>query len=60
MFLKKWNFLQVFTPPHRQSIALEPMTCNIDAFNNQDGLKMLAPKETLSGVFGVTWKSIEQ
>jgi len=41
-------FLQIFTPPHRQSIALEPMTCNIDAFNNGDGLKILKPNETIS------------
>ena len=33
-----WNFLQVFTPPNRKSLAIEPMTCNIDAFNNKDGL----------------------
>ena len=31
-------FFQVFTPPHRESIALEPMTCNVDAFNNGEGL----------------------
>lgn len=49
----KWNFLQVFTPPQRKSIALEPMTCNIDAFNNGDGLVLLKPQSTLSGDFGV-------
>ncbi|MBL7816868.1 MAG: aldose 1-epimerase [Saprospiraceae bacterium] len=49
----KWNFVQIFTPPHRQSIAVEPMTCNIDAFNNQDGLVLLTPKATLEGKFGV-------
>jgi aldose 1-epimerase len=49
----KWNFLQIFTPPHRQSIALEPMTCNIDAFNNGNGLKKLAPGESMEGKFGV-------
>jgi aldose 1-epimerase len=52
----KWNFLQVFTPPHRQSIALEPMTCNIDAFNTQDGLVHLLPKASLQGRFGVSFK----
>ena len=40
-------YLQVFTPPHRDSIALEPMTCNVDAFNNGDGLRILAPNETI-------------
>ncbi|MEI6410279.1 MAG: hypothetical protein WCR52_12905 [Bacteroidota bacterium] len=42
-------FFQVFTPPHRESIALEPMSCNVDAFNNADGLCILHP--------GETWKS---
>jgi aldose 1-epimerase len=52
---QKWNFLQVFTPPHRKSIALEPMTCNIDAFNNQDGLVLLEPKASMIGSFGVVF-----
>ena len=49
----KWNYVQVFTPPHRQSIAVEPMTCNMDAFNNKDSLVLLTPKATLDGKFGV-------
>ncbi len=40
---RQFPFFQVFTPPHRESIALEPMTCNVDAFNNGDGLITLAP-----------------
>lgn len=56
--VSKWNFLQVFTPPHRQSIAIEPMTCNIDAFNNHDGLVLLAPKAKLDGKFGVNFSKI--
>jgi aldose 1-epimerase len=38
-------FFQVFTPPHRESIALEPMSCNVDAFNNGEGLVILHPAE---------------
>jgi aldose 1-epimerase len=53
---RKWNFLQVFTPPHRKSVAIEPMTCNIDAFNNGDGLVMLKPSESMGGAFGVRFK----
>ena len=49
----KWNYVQVFTPPHRQSIAIEPMTCNMDAFNNKDGLVLLTPQATLKGKFGL-------
>jgi aldose 1-epimerase len=52
----KWNFVQVFTPPHRMSIAVEPMTCNVDAFNNKDGLTILKPHETLQGRFGVRFE----
>ena len=49
---RKFNFLQVFTPPHRQSIAIEPMTCNIDAFNNEDGLVALEAGEEWELHFG--------
>jgi aldose 1-epimerase len=42
-------YFQVFTPPHRDSIALEPMSCNVDAFNNGQGLVALAP--------GKEWKA---
>jgi aldose 1-epimerase len=52
----KWNFLQVFTPPHRHSVAIEPMTCNIDAFNNHEGLVILKPKDILKGQFGVRFE----
>ena len=48
----KYNFIQIFTPPHRTCIALEPMTSNIDTFNNGDGLVLLKENEQLSGNFG--------
>jgi aldose 1-epimerase len=50
-----WRFLQVFTPPHRDSVAVEPMSCAADAFNTGDGLKILMPKETFGGHFGVVF-----
>lgn len=37
------SFLQIYTPPHRNSIAIEPMTCIADAFNNGVGLEALDP-----------------
>jgi aldose 1-epimerase len=55
---RKFNFLQIFTPSHRKSIAIEPMTCNIDAFNNGDGLIVLNPDEHFSGQFGFTFQAI--
>jgi aldose 1-epimerase len=50
---KKYNFLQVYIPPLRESIAIEPMTCNIDAFNNEDGLIILEPGEVFEANYGV-------
>lgn len=39
------KYFQLYIPPDRQSIAIEPMTCSIDAFNNQQGLTHLKPNE---------------
>lgn len=50
---RKYNHLVVFTPPWRKSFAVEPMSCNINAFNNGDGLITLNPGETAGGKFGV-------
>lgn len=46
-------FVQLFTPPHRTCLAIEPMTCNIDAFNNGEGLMRVEPGQRRSAVFGV-------
>jgi aldose 1-epimerase len=46
------NYFQVYTPENRQTIAIEPMTCNIDAFNNQDGLWVLEVGKARSVRFG--------
>ena len=42
---EKESYLQVYTPPHRKSIAIEPMTCAPNSFNNKDGLLILQPNE---------------
>ncbi|MBL4745236.1 MAG: aldose 1-epimerase [Flavobacteriaceae bacterium] len=42
-------YLQVYTPSDHRSIAIEPMTCIADSFNNKTGLRVLEPKKT------VTW-----
>ncbi len=49
-----YNYLQVYIPQSRMSIALEPMTCNINAFNNQDGLIILEPGDSFEGRYGVS------
>jgi len=57
-------YLQIYTPVHRKSIAIEPMTCIADAFNNNHGLQLLSPKKsfiwkvkidvkTKNGVYGL-------
>ncbi|HKI45787.1 MAG TPA: hypothetical protein VKA08_10700 [Balneolales bacterium] len=49
----KYNYLQVYTPPNRKSIAFEPMTCPPDVFNNKIGLIALKPKDEISFSWGV-------
>lgn len=48
-----FNYVQIFTPPGRKSVAIEPMTCPTDAFNSKESLINLGQGETWSGVFGV-------
>ena len=50
---QKYNYLQVFIPASRKSIAIEPMTCNTDAFNNKDGLILLKPRQCFVAGYGV-------
>lgn len=43
-----YPFLQIYTPPHRKSIAIENLSAAPDAFNNKIGLLMLPPRRTHS------------
>ena len=49
----KYNFLQIYIPPDRQSIAVEPMTCETNALNSGNGLLILGPGECFTGRYGV-------
>ncbi len=49
----KLNYLVCYTPTRRDSIAIEPLTANVDAFNNGEGLTILNPGESLSGTIWV-------
>jgi aldose 1-epimerase len=51
---KKYNFIQIYTPPNRKTIAIEPMTCAPDSFNNHIGLILLAPKEKVVVKWGIS------
>jgi aldose 1-epimerase len=48
-----FRYIQVYIPPDRNSIALEPMTCPADAFNSKENLLTLKPNEKFEGNFGV-------
>ena len=45
------NFLQLYTPPKSNIIAIEPTTGVSDSFNNEIGLKVLNPDET----YNIKW-----
>lgn len=53
---KNCPYLQVFIPPSRDSIAIEPMTCASDAFNNGMGLEILKPGEHVEAFYAVMLK----
>ncbi|QIN81491.1 aldose epimerase [Rubrobacter tropicus] len=53
------GFIQVYTgdtlpeEDQRRGIAIEPMTCAPNAFNSGDGLRVLAPGESFTSVWGM-------
>ncbi len=51
---KSYPYLQIYTPPHRQSIAIENISAAPDAFNNKMGLLILEPGA--SAQFATTYK----
>jgi len=52
---KAFNFMQIYTPPDRQSLALEPMTNEPDVLNNHRGLILLKPGEKLNLNWGASY-----
>ena len=52
---ESFPFTQVYTHPSRKSIAIEPMTCGVNAFNSGDGLIILSPNEAKSYNCGVKY-----
>jgi aldose 1-epimerase len=57
--LRKYNYLVIYTPSDRKSIAIEPMSANINALNNKEDLIMLEPKTETRFQFGVTMKKTD-
>lgn len=52
----RFNYLVIYTPPDRKTIAIEPMTSNVNSFNNGEGLVVLAPNEEFTASFGIQLK----
>ena len=52
--------IQIYTPPDRQSIAIEPMTHEPDVLNHHRDLLIVAPGESLSFSFGSCYSSFVQ
>ena len=50
----KYQYMVIYTPPDRKSIAIEPMTSNINSFNNGEGLIILNPNELFTASFGIS------
>jgi aldose 1-epimerase len=51
---KSYPYLQIYTPPHRQSIAIENLSAPPDAFNNKINLIDLGPGESTSFITSYT------
>ena len=43
-----YPYLQIYTPPHRKSIAIENLSAAPDSFNNKMGLTLLKPGDSQS------------
>ncbi len=48
-----FQYFQLYIPPERESIAVEPMTCAPNAFQSKQGLQVLKVGEVLKGRFGL-------
>jgi aldose 1-epimerase len=49
----KYNYIQLYIPPSRECIAVEPMSCAANAFNSKEGLIVLSPGGKFSAKYGV-------
>lgn len=51
--VNKYNYLQLYIPPERDCIAIEPMTCAPNCFNHKEGLIILNSGEVFEASFGI-------
>lgn len=51
----QFRYVQLFIPPNRTCLAIEPMTCSIDAFNQQKELVSIDPQYSVGGNINIHW-----
>lgn len=51
-----FRYIQAYTPPDRQSIAIEPMTCEPDVLNHHRDLLVLSPGKTVELTWGARFE----
>ena len=54
---EQYNAIQIYTPPDRMSIAIEPMTAEPDALNHHRGLIEIPAGDSRTFTFGATFKN---
>ncbi|MCK7589062.1 aldose 1-epimerase [Subsaxibacter sp. CAU 1640] len=56
-FSKTNNYVQIYIPPNRKTIAIEPQSGAANSFNDPRGLKLLQPNERFESYWKVDVKS---
>ena len=52
-----YSYVQIYTPPHRNSIAIEPMTCRANALQTQTGgIQMLEAGNSQQFEWGISFR----
>lgn len=54
--LNDFGYFQLYTPPNRRSVAVEPMTCAPNAFNNGMGLHLIPAKQKVQFNYSIQAK----
>jgi aldose 1-epimerase len=56
--IQNFEYIQIYTPPQRQSIAIEPMSSWPDAFNNKNSLLQIEPNQNVSLSYSIQYQAI--
>ncbi|MDR3627474.1 MAG: hypothetical protein P4L45_11605, partial [Ignavibacteriaceae bacterium] len=57
--INKYNYLVIYVPKYRKSLSIEPLTSNINSFNNGNGLIKLKPDEEIILNTGIKLSSLK-